>query len=303
MLSRPPRPIHTGIAICYGKSLLQLDRRCDEALPFLRRAARQCPRDPEPVWADAQTFLAVALAPSGEFAEATEVLRAFAGARLRSPARVGALQAHAILAGRRIGDADGCCTSRYNPAVVLRGAEDAPRWNGVDGSGDVAIIDEQGLGDAVLMARWIPWLIATTDRPPRFYGRASLRRWIEAAGCEFIERPVQANARDLAADPGEIAQSSVALAMSLPHLAKCTSPSDVPAPFAPSALLHARARRAGGGEMVDGNRNRNRVGVCWTSTAANLNKQLRFLPEQFAEIWSRERAIRHSAFRRRVRDR
>jgi hypothetical protein len=26
--------------------------------------------------------------------------------------------------------------------------------------------------------------------------------------------------------------------------------------------------------------------VCWTSTAANLNKQLRFSPEQFAEIWS-----------------
>jgi hypothetical protein len=231
-----------------------------------------------------------------------ERLRAPAYGRQRALARCKPMRSWR---GRRIGGADGCCTSRYNPAVVLRGAEDAPRWNGVDGSGDVAIIDEQGLGDAVLMARWIPWLIATTDRPPRFYGRASLRRWIEAAGCEFIERPVQANARDLAADPGEIAQSSVALAMSLPHLAKCTSPSDVPAPFAPSALLHARAQRAGGGEMVDGNRkrNRNRVGVCWTSTAANLNKQLRFLPEQFAEIWSRERAIRHSAFRRRVRDR
>ena len=47
MLARPPRPINTGVAICYGKCLLQLDRRCDEALPFLRRAARQCPRDQE----------------------------------------------------------------------------------------------------------------------------------------------------------------------------------------------------------------------------------------------------------------
>lgn len=285
MLSRPPRPIDTGIAVCYAKCLLQIDRRCDDALPFLRRAARQCPRDAEPAWADAQTFLAVALASSGEFAEAADVLRAFANARLRSPASVGALQAHAILAvtddwrrGWSMHE-----SRRYRPVVALRGADDALRWNGGDVPAAVAIIDEQGLGDVVLMARWIPWLTDVAGRSPRFYGRASLRRWIEATGCEFVETPGQANPPDSASGLSDIAESSVALAMSLPHLADCATPADVPAPFAPSVLLRARAERVGD-DRVDGHRRR--VGVCWTSTAANLNKQLRFSPEQFAEIWS-----------------
>ena len=201
------------------------------------------------------------------------MLRAFAGARLRSPASVGALQAHAILAatddwrhGWSVHE-----SRRYSPAVAVRGAESAPRWNGTDPA-SVAIIDEQGLGDVVLMARWIPWLIATTGRTPRFYGRSTLRRWIEAAGCEFVERPIHG-----------IAESSVALAMSLPYLAQCATPAELRAPFAPSSLLGARARRAGG-DKVGGDGLR--VGVCWTSTAANLNKQRRFSPEQFAEIWS-----------------
>lgn len=283
MLSRPPRPIDTGIAVCYAKSLLQLGRRCDEALPYLRRAARQCPREPESIWADAQTFLAVALASSGEFEESREVLRAFAATRLRSPATVGALQAHAVLAatddwrrGWLLHE-----SRRHSPAVALGGTEAAPRWNGVEAAA-VAIVDEQGLGDAVLMARWIPWLIATTGHTPRFYGRAALRRWIEATGCEFVERPVHRSSPDDGTDASEIAEWKVALAMSLPHLAQCATPSDVPAPFAPRALLDARVRRVSGDA---GNQHR-RVGVCWTSTGANLNKQLRFSPEQFANIWS-----------------
>jgi hypothetical protein len=284
MLSRPPRPIDTGIAMCYGKCLLQLDRRCDEALPFLRRAARQCPRAPEAIWADAQTFLAVALASSGEFEEAADVLRAFAGTRLRSPETAGGLQAHAILAAtddwRRGWSLHE--SRRLSPAVAVRGVDAAPRWNGAESPATIAIIDEQGLGDVVLMARWIPWLVATAGRTPRFYGRASLRRWIEAAGCEFVERPVHGKSLDGAVH-SEIAESSVALVMSLPNLAQCATPADVPAPFAPSELLSARARRVGG-NRVGGDRHR--VGVCWTSTAANLNKQLRFLPEQFGEIWS-----------------
>ena len=71
--------------------------------------------------------------------------------------------------------------------------------------------------------------------------------------------------------------------MSLPNLAQCASPADVPPPFAPGALLGTRAQRAGGDTTAG---DRYRVGVCWTSTAANLNKQLRFSPEQFAELWS-----------------
>ena len=285
MLSRPPRPINTGIAICYGKCLLQLDRRCDDALPFLRRAARQCARDPEPIWADAQTFLAVALASSGEFDEAADVLRAFAGTRLRSPSNVGSLQAHAVLAAtddwRRGWSLHE--SRRHSPAVAVRGADTASRWNRNRGPESVAIIDEQGLGDAVLMARWIPWLATTARRTPRFYGRSALRRWIEATGCEFVERPVHGNGLEFSADHGEIAESSVLPSMSLAHAAECSSPSDVAPPFAPSALLEARARHLAG-DRIDGDRMR--VGVCWTSTGGNLNKQLRFSAEQFAEVWS-----------------
>lgn len=285
MLARPPRPIDTGVAICYGKCLLQLDRRCDDALPFLRRAARQCPREPERNWADAQTFLAVALASSGQFEEAAEVLRAFADARIRAPMHAGSLHAHAILSAtddwRRGWSVHE--SRRVTSAVVLRGVDTAPRWNGTDRSAPVALIDEQGLGDAVLMARWIPWLSAASGHAPRFYGRAALRRWVEAAGCAFVERPVQMTPADFAADPGAITESSVALTMSLPYLARCASPADVPVPFAPSALLGARARHLAG-DRPEGDRQR--VGLCWTSTAANLNKQLRFSAEQFAEVWA-----------------
>lgn len=282
MLSRPPRPINTGIAICYGKCLLQIDRRCDDALPFLRRAARQVPREPETVWADAQTFLAVALASSGEFDEAASVLREFAGTRLRSPASAGALQAHAVLAvtdhwrrGWSLHE-----SRRYSPAVSVDGAESARRWRVADGPAEIALIDEQGLGDAVLMARWIPWLVASCGGTARFYGRAPLRRWIEAAGCEFIERPANSQGRAHAANGGAIAESTVVLSMSLPHIAACESPSHVPAPFAPPVLRAARQRHLAANDA------RRRVGVCWTSTAANLNKQLRFSPEQFSAVWA-----------------
>src|SRR5262249_8221885 len=162
----------------------------------LRRAARQCPREPEAIWADAQTFLAVALASSGELDEAADSLREFAVARFKPVAGVDALQAHAILAAtddwRRGWSMHE--SRRPSPAIDLQGAELLPRWNGVD-QDTVAIVDEQGLGDAVLMARWIPWLSQTSGRAPRFYGRAALRRWIEAAGCDFIERPVAPNGR------------------------------------------------------------------------------------------------------------
>ena len=94
---------------------------------------------------------------------------------------------------------------------------------------------------------------------------------------------------DFAANPGEIAEPCIALTMSLPHLADCASPTDVPPPFAPHALLSARARHLADVAHVgheSGDARRHRVGVCWTSTAANLNKQLRFSAEQFAEVWA-----------------
>lgn len=285
LLARPPRPIDVGVAVCYGKCLLQLEQRCDEALPFLRRAAHQCPREPEAIWADTQTFLAVALAASGEFEEAADLLHAFAGARLGSATGVGILRAQAILAatddwshGWSLHE-----TRRGSPAVALHGLEAARRWNGADGPASLGVIDEQGLGDAVLMARWIPWLTAKTGQAPRFYGRRALRRWIEAAGCEFVERPVERDVRDSGAESLRLMDDDVVLAMSLPHLARCASPADVPAPFAPGALLEARARHVAG-ERVE--TRRKRVGVCWTSSGANLNKKLRFLPEQFAEVWA-----------------
>lgn len=210
------------------------------------------------------------------------MLRGFATTRLRSPASVGSMQAHAILAatddwrrGWSIHE-----SRRYGAAVAIRGVEAAARWNGTEVT-DVAVIDEQGLGDAVLMARWIPWVMATAGRTPRFYGRAALRRWIESTGCEFVERPVQTNARVDGGDAGEVAESTVAPAMSLPYLAGCAAPTDVPAPFAPSALLQARARYVGGDRLEGA-----RVGVCWTSTGGNLNKQLRFSAEQFGDVWS-----------------
>lgn len=71
--------------------------------------------------------------------------------------------------------------------------------------------------------------------------------------------------------------------MSLPYLAQCATPSDVPPPFAPDALVRARATRAAGDGTAS---NPYRVGVCWTSTAANLNKKMRFSPERFAEVWA-----------------
>jgi hypothetical protein len=115
-----------------------------------------------------------------------------------------------------------------------------------------------------------------------------MRRWIEATGADFVERPLPTGGRGSIDEPVVFHGETVALSMSLPFLAQCASPVDIPPPFAPATLLEARAERTKRGPS---DAHRRRVGICWTSTGANLNKRLRFMPEQFAQVWAPLHAV------------
>ena len=44
----------------------------------------------------------------------------------------------------------------------------------------VAVLHEQGMGDAILTARWLPWLAEHTGHPVRYFGPQILSEWMAA---------------------------------------------------------------------------------------------------------------------------
>lgn len=141
-------------------------------------------------------------------------------------------------------------------------------WNGTD-QVPVVVLHEQGIGDAVLAARWLPWIEAVTGHKPTWYGPNLMHRWIsEVAHVGNISQ---------AADSGEPMTGLYAL--SLPLAAKVRTPIDVIKPYAPSALVRDRSVRRF-------NPDRLTVGVCWKGSATNMLDFERSYPAlEFAEIW------------------
>lgn len=153
-----------------------------------------------------------------------------------------------------------------------------PVWDGGPTDGPVVVLHEQGLGDAVLFARYLPWVAETSGHSVIWAGPTNLHRWIDGitdqwgAGVGTVMAPT-----DALLEPGDgsvrLARGAcIVRAMSLPALHK-TTPETVPPPVAP------RIPRAPSGSII-------RVGVCWQGAAQGHHDFERTIPpETFALLW------------------
>lgn len=129
-----------------------------------------------------------------------------------------------------------------------------PEWDGKPTAGPVVVLHEQGIGDAVLFARWLPMVVERSGHPVLWVGERMFHRYVEALG-NITAHTVE----EVFAQVGEGADSRLTFkqgvcyvrAMSLPHRFGCT-PDNIPAPIAP------RFER----EPLTPHRPL-RVGVCW----------------------------------------
>ncbi len=139
-------------------------------------------------------------------------------------------------------------------------------WDGVTQE-PVAVLHEQGIGDAVLAARWLPWLERASGYVPTWYGPSLLHRWIGSlAGVGSID-DAENNTEPMAA----------VYALSLPYYAGVKRPQDVPNPVAPSALIEQRRNRPANERI--------RVGVCWKGADWGWhNFERSFKPYEWAPI-------------------
>lgn len=156
----------------------------------------------------------------------------------------------------------------YCEARMSRPGRDLPPWvTPWDGKQKVpvAVLHEQGIGDAVLAARWLPWIEEVTGHTPTWYGPSLLHSWIA---------PV-ANVGDISSQQPMVG----CYALSLPKLAGVTKPSEVIQPYAPPGLHRKRSTRAFDSEAL-------KVGVCWKGSATNmLDFERSYDVENFAGIW------------------
>ncbi|MHB1097879.1 MAG: hypothetical protein ACYC3F_17105 [Gemmatimonadaceae bacterium] len=144
-------------------------------------------------------------------------------------------------------------------------------WDGVS-PGRIGVLHEQGIGDGVLFARFLPWVAQTSGQRPVYFGPDVLAPWM--AGLDVV-------------DLGAVGQWTpehgidyVVRMGSLPHLSKLDRPFKVKRfpPLAPASLVAARSQR---------DRTTLRVGVCWKGEATGHHAFERNLTaEQFAPVWA-----------------
>lgn len=155
-----------------------------------------------------------------------------------------------------------------------------PMWDGGPTTGPVVVLHEQGIGDAILFARWLPWVAERSGHPVIWAGPAFLHRWMQSlpgvGSCLSVDDA-------LLVPDGETVNlaQGVALvrAMSLPAL-HGTKPDTIPAPAAPAVIFHDPSTPFLPHRPV-------RVGVCWAGAQGGHHDFERsFDPATFAHLWS-----------------
>lgn len=135
----------------------------------------------------------------------------------------------------------------------------------------VALLHEQGIGDTILMSRWIGQLAQDTGHKVTFYGPTMLHRYL-------AEHPdvVIGNIPDLeTAPPQSIAAIKM---MSFPYYADLNKRKHIPAPWGPQRLMDQRKMRGNG----------IKVGVCWKGNKSGWHDFERSIPvEIFKGFWER----------------
>jgi hypothetical protein len=240
-------------SVWYAQSLMAVGR-LSEALRWAEGAARTIPATDLVAKAAARATYAQALARAGRFTAARRQLRHLTAEPLESSRETLEKQGHVLLAiaPERWADAWRMHEARESNKELPDGL---PRWDGRKKC-RVAVLHEQGIGDAVLFARWLGEVCRRTDYPATWFGpEAVLGRWIGGIPGAIVGERSQL---------GLLGVDAAVYAMSLPHVLECSYPEAVPLPAAPYQLEIQSLRRRSYGRP-DGEPFR--VGVCWKGAA------------------------------------
>lgn len=254
-------------AILYAESLM-VTGRIDEALQWSSNANALLTPQHKILKVAALTTLARALSRSGDYHGSMNALRESVKIDC-DDAESREKQGHIQLAisknwrkGWALQEARLANADRQIPANMRF-------WNGVDRV-PVGVLHEQGIGDAILSARFLPVLATRTGHPVTWYGPKMLQPWIGALPNVIVGDLEQ----DITKDDG----GCVIRAMSLPHHLRCDSPYEIPPAIAPEALVarHQQAMMA---------RLPLKVGVCWKGSSSGWHDFERsYSYDQFAKI-------------------
>ena len=272
-----------GPAAHFRAAGLQGVGRLEEAVPWAQLAVRSItpPKhglDPSAVpYFAALVGLGQALAIAGHTDEAMRVYRQ----ALRTPVLLPeslASKAHLRLAikPKQWKKAWQEHEARLHDSKHKAGIPGVPVWDGGPTAGPVVVLHEQGIGDAVLFARWLPWVAERSGHPVLWVGERMFHRYIGAlpsvASCLTVPDAFEeVDAQTLRLKAG----ACIVRAMSLPYLAGCT-PQTVPAPVAPPVPREPLTA----GRLL-------RVGVCWEgSKTAHHNFDRSLASDVAALLWS-----------------
>lgn len=258
-------------ATLYAQSL-QAVGRFEEAVRWAKVAYDKMPRSEPVAVCAARSTYAQALARVGKFWHARKVLKEMVAVPLSDP-ETREKQGHITLA----------ISDRWKEGWAMHEArlEGRPMPDGLiqwDGKtkGRIAVLHEQGIGDAVLFARWMEWVRETSGHDVVWFGPDRIMdRWIgELQGVVIGDRSIQCRT------PVDFAVFS----MSLPHYAGCDSPANVPEPSAPQSLIDARSYRERNEKV--------RVGVCWKGSSGGWHDFERsFSFEEFSPVFGDLRGV------------
>lgn len=259
-------------ALCcvwYAQSLMGVGRY-DEAVSWAEIAVKHLPSqttEQRIALCAARSTYAQALARVGRFVKAKSILKQMTQAPIEHPETL-EKQGHILLA---ISDKWKQGWAQHEARLSNTNLpEGFVRWDGVS-QGRLAVLHEQGIGDAVLFARWLEEAARWTGQDVVWFGpERVLGRWMaDLPGVIVGERGDVPTPTDFAI-----------YAMSLPHYLHCERPTQVPPAVAPRSLIEQRAAYS----LTPG---RMRVGVCWKGSADGWHDFERsFAALEFAPIWA-----------------
>jgi Tfp pilus assembly protein PilF len=253
-------------------SLLLAEGRAEEAVGVLKRA---CELDPAQSANHLQ--LGRAMLNCGDLAGAERSVRRAVGLdpAARSPHF---WLAHVLLMQGRFGEGWAEYETRLAQPGFAWGTAGLPRWDGSDPRGRrLRVIAEQGLGDSIMFARFIPHLVER-GASVQFLCRRTMQRLFQAS---FDDKPVEVIADPDADTAGVTAHVHL---MSLPHLLALPPEAlrvDRPYLRLPAGL--AETWHAKVGAALGGARPRLKVGLMWAGNPDRSRDEDRSLPIEVAE--------------------
>lgn len=250
--------------IWYAQALMGV-KRYGEALQWSKTALDALPEHETLGRAAALGGYAQALGSVGEFKKARAALKQFLEVPTSDPEAI-EKQGHILLTlSDKWAKGWAMHEARFQNGSKVLPPNCVP-WDG-KAKVPVAVLHEQGIGDAIMTARWLPWIEQQTGIRPTWYGPKLMERW-------FAEVADVGNIDNAAANEQRLTAVYV---LSLPHVSGVRWPSDVPAPFVPESIAALRRNRVRGDTV--------KVGVCWKGADWGWhNFERSFTPEEFAPI-------------------